>query len=439
MWVDVGLSIVLESDFLIIFHYLCIIHAVVDGMICNLQLCNAVIMSVPPSKQIIMEKEFNFDDMRPYRDDEINDAILRVADVPQIREVMKFLFPDKNPDEIINHLKRIRTIHDFQHQFIAPLIFGVTRGNNNPIFLNGLEHLQKEKKYLYISNHRDIIMDAGIFSTMLDRAGWDTTEIAIGDNLCANQWITDSLKMNKCFLVKRSGTRRELYDAFLKLSAYIRRSITEMNNSIWIAQREGRAKDSDDRTQESLLKMLSVSAQGNLKQSFIELNIVPFCISYEYDSCDFLKAREFQQKRDDANYVKSKADDILNMKTGILGNKGQIYYEVTPPINDEIEKKIDEEDNRTTVLNKVADIIDRRIHKNYHLFPNNYIAHDLLFKKKEFADKKYSEDEKKRFEDYVDIQISKIDLEDKDIPFLKEKFWLMYANPLTNFTKANRP
>ena len=383
-----------------------------------------------------MKKEFNFDDMRSFEDEEINAVIRRVIEVEAVQNVLRSIFPDQDFDELVARLKRVNSVYEFQHAVIVPFIQKLAGSTQSTISFNGLDKLHKGMKYLFISNHRDIIMDAAILNTMLDKNGWDTTEIAIGDNLCANEWITDSLRMNRCFLVKRSGTRRELFDAFLKLSTYIRRNITEMRNSVWIAQREGRAKDSNDRTQESLLKMLSTSAVGSMKQSFMELNIVPLTISYEYDSCDYLKAKEFQQKRDDENFEKTKADDVLNMKVGIFGNKGEIFYELTPPINDLIEELVEEEDNRQTVLNKIAEIIDRSIHQNYHLFPVNYIAYDKLNKTQKYFGKKYTEEDLAKFEKYVSTQIDKIDLPNKDIPFLEEKFWLMYANPLINYIAA---
>ncbi len=384
-----------------------------------------------------MGKEFNYDDMRSFRDDEMSEVMKRTVETPEMRDVVQFVFPDKNPDEMLSKLSRISTVYDFQHQIIAPMLLSFAEKTNSKIFFNGLDNLYKDKKYLFISNHRDIIMDAGLLNSKFDQYGWETTEIAIGDNLCVQQWISDALRMNKCFLVKRSGTKRELFDAFVKLSSYIRQNITEMKNSIWIAQREGRAKDSNDRTQESLLKMMSISSVGSLKQGFLDLNIAPVSISYEYDSCDFLKAKEFQQKRDDENYQKSKADDVQNMQVGMFGYKGQIHYELTKPINEEIEELVNEEDNRQTVLNKVADIIDKHIHKNYHIFPVNYVALDKLNKNEEHLGKEYTEEERARFEQYVAKQIEKIDLKNKDIPFLEEKFWIMYSNPLINHLTAN--
>ncbi len=383
-----------------------------------------------------MDKEYDFDDMRSYTDEETCDALDRITEMPELQEVIRFAFPGKDPADIILLLNQINSVFGFQHLIIAPLITNICRRSKSVVQISGLNQLDRESKYLFISNHRDIIMDAGILNTLLDRNGWETTEVAIGDNLCANQWITDCLRMNKCFLVKRSGTRRELFDAFNKLSTYIRRNICEMANSVWIAQREGRSKDSSDQTQESLLKMLSISAVGDLKQGFTDLNIAPICISYEYDSCDYLKAKEFQLKRDNADYTKTKEDDVLNMKVGILGYKGHIIYEMTPTINEEIENEVDDNDNRIAVLHKVAKIIDHRIHSHYHLFPNNYVALDKLNHTDEHLGNGYTEKERLHFEQYVEKQIEKIDIPNKDIPFLQEKFWLMYANPLINYMKA---
>lgn len=384
-----------------------------------------------------METEFNFDDMRSYNDDEVSAAMARVIDEPALQSIISFIFPNEDLKVVKQRLRKIKTVFDFQHIVIAPMILAICKDRSGGIEFNGIERLCKEKRYLFISNHRDIIMDAGILNSMLDHCGWMTTEMAVGDNLCVNGWITDCLRLNRGFLVKREGTKRELFNAFLKMSAYIRRNITEMRNSVWMAQREGRAKDSNDLTQESLLKMLSVSAVGSMKQGFLDLNIVPVAITYKYDSCDYLKAKEFQQKRDNPDFVKTREDDLTNMKVGILGNKGHIAYEICDTINDKIEEIVNEEDNRQTVLLKIAHIIDHCIHSNYHIFPHNYVALDNLNGTTQHLGLNYNDEEKKDFDDYVDQQIEKITLPQKDIPFLKGKIWLMYANPLINYLKAH--
>lgn len=383
-----------------------------------------------------MENEFNYDDMRPYHDDEVKATIEKLTNETEFINVLKFLYPNVDLDLFIKKLRSLNSIKDFQLQIIGPLILQIVEKAKGVYILNGMENIDPKESYLYISNHRDIVMDAALLNTLFAGQGFETTENAIGDNLCTRPWIGDVLKLNKSFLIKRNGTKRELFNAFIKQSSYIRETISQKRNSIWLAQREGRAKDSDDRTQESLLKMLTISAKGNLKDSFTELNITPISVSYEYDSCDYLKAMEFQQKRDNPEFKKSEDDDVRSMQIGITGYKGQMIYEVCKPINSKIEKYILPEDDRNTILKKIATLIDREIHLNYHLFPCNYIALDNLNHESKFIGTKYTEDDKVRFEKYVDAQIEKIKLENKDIDFLKDKFWLMYANPVINQMSA---
>lgn len=385
-----------------------------------------------------MGNEFNYDDMRPYRDEEVKATLEKLTSEPEFIQVVKFLYKDVDINLFIQKLRGLNSIKEFQLEIIGPLILKIVQKAKGVYTLNGMTELNPDQKYLFISNHRDIIMDAALLNTLFAKNGFETTENAIGDNLCTRPWIGDVLKLNKSFLIKRKGTKRELFDAFVKQSTYIRETITEKRNSIWLAQREGRAKDSDDRTQESLLKMLTISAKGNLKESFIELNISPICVSYEYDSCDYLKAMEFQQKRDNPDFKKSEEDDVRSMHIGITGYKGQMIYEVCQPINPEIEKYVQEEDDRNTILNKIARIIDQKIHLNYHLFPCNYVALDKLNNESTYLGSHYSEEDKLKFEKYVDAQIEKIELEQKDLPFLKEKFWIMYANPVINQNNAKK-
>lgn len=379
-----------------------------------------------------MDNEFNYDSIRPYRDDEAKEAIERMTSEKEVYAVAQAIFPSRKPEEVIQWIRSFQTIHDFQSKLIAPFILGSLDATGSTYHLRGTENIMKDKQHLFISNHRDIIMDAGILNSLMDKHGYVTTENAIGDNLCARPWITDALKLNKSFLVRRSGTKRELFDAFRTLSHYIRESITSNRTSIWIAQREGRTKDSDDRTQESLLKMFSISAQGSIKQSFIDLNITPISFTYKYDSCDYLKAKEFQQKRDDADFKKRPEDDIENMRVGMVGFKGDVNIQITPSISPDIDKLVDEADDRQTVIDKVTQIIDRKIHQNYRIYPHNYVAMDNLHHTTENLGKHYTPEEKKEFETYVDKQIGKINLPNKDIPYLQERFWTMYGNPLIN-------
>ena len=383
-----------------------------------------------------MESEYNYEAIRPYRDEEVQGVFEQITAEPELKPVLRYLFPDQSEEEVIRYLLSIRTVYEFQSKIIAPFFLRLAEKTADGLEIEGLEKIKPDEKYLFISNHRDIILDAALLNTLMVTNGLETSENAIGDNLCVRPWITAAMKLNKNFIVKRSGTKREIFEASKMLSAYIRRNIVEKRNSVWIAQREGRAKDANDRTQESLLKMLTMSAGESLKKSFIELNFLPVSISYEYDACDFLKAKEFQQKRDTPDYKKSKEDDLMNMQTGLTGYKGRIHFRITEKINDELDKKLNEADDRTSAVDKVKEVIDRKIHENYRLFPVNYVALDNLNGQSLFLEKKYSKEDQKKFEQYIENQIGKIDLPAKDIPFLREKLMEMYANPLINHLQA---
>jgi hypothetical protein len=382
-----------------------------------------------------MEMEYSFDTLRPYRDEEVRDAFLRVTKEPEFKTVMKYLFQDK-ADGMIEFFLTLNSVYDFQSKVIAPFLLDLSKKTMDSLTISGLDNLKGDKKYLIMSNHRDIVGDAAILNTLMITNGFDTAENAIGDNLCSRPWITEMMKLNKNFIVKRSGTKREIFEASKLLSSYIRKNIVEKSNSIWIAQREGRAKDANDRTQESLLKMFSMSSGSDLKQGFLELNILPVSISYEYDACDYLKAKEFQQKRDDANFKKSKEDDVLNMQVGLTGYKGRVHYEVMSDINDILHNEISDNDDRTAIVEKVAVIIDRCIHANYQIYPGNYVALDLLEGRDVCCSENYTAEEKDRFVNYLNGQIDKIDLANKDTDFLKTKILEMYANPLKNYIEA---
>lgn len=382
-----------------------------------------------------MEMEYSFDTLRPYRDEEVRDAFLRVTKEPEFKTVMKYLFQDK-ADGMIEFFLTLNSVYDFQSKVIAPFLLDLSKKTMDSLTISGLDNLKGDKKYLIMSNHRDIVGDAAILNTLMITNGFDTAENAIGDNLCSRPWITEMMKLNKNFIVKRSGTKREIFEASKLLSSYIRENIVKKNNSIWIAQREGRAKDADDRTQESLLKMFSMSSGSDLKQGFLELNILPVSISYEYDACDYLKAKEFQQKRDDANFKKSKEDDVLNMQVGLTGYKGRVHYEVMPDINGILQNEISDNDDRTAIVEKVAVVIDKCIHANYQIYPGNYVALDLLEGRDVCCSENYTAEEKERFVNYLNGQIGKIDLANKDTDFLKTKILEMYANPLKNYIVA---
>lgn len=289
--------------------------------------------------------------------------------------------------------------------------------------------------YTFISNHRDIVLDSAILDVLLvDNKFTTTCEIAIGDNLLSLPWVKDLVRVNKAFIVERALTMRQMLMSSKRLSDYMHFAIKEKHENIWIAQREGRAKDSNDRTQKSILQMMSMGGEGSIIERLKQLHLVPLSISYEYDPCDYLKAKEFQQKRDDADWKKGPTDDLVSMQTGIFGYKGHVHYHAAPCL-DEYLDSLDPETPKQDLYNKVAAHIDHEIHRNYRLYPGNYVALDLL-EGTAVHREHYTEEQKTMFEKYLAGQLAKIELPNKDEAFLKVRLLTMYANPVRNYEAA---
>jgi hypothetical protein len=292
--------------------------------------------------------------------------------------------------------------------------------------------LSKEKEnYTYISNHRDIVLDSGLLDMVLfAQMGLNTVEIAIGDNLLIYPWIKTLVRLNRSFVVTRKGGIREMLQSSIRLSSYMHYVIGEKKAPVWIAQREGRSKDSTDHTQESLLKMFAMGGEGTPAERLISLNLAPLAISYEYDPCDWLKALEFQMKRDNPDHKKSQDDDLANMKTGIFGYKGRVHYQAAECMNDFI-AALPADMPKNDFYATIAAEIDRRIYSNYQLFPGNYVAIDLLQGGDAHASY-YTAEERATFEQYINGQLQKIQLPNKDEDYLRTKMLEMYANPALN-------
>ncbi len=377
-----------------------------------------------------------FDDLRPVNDDEVSSVIKELLTDPGFKHAIGYINPGMPWEEFCSVMSRFTTKFEFQSNIIAPVIAGLANNTSLGFTASGWENYEGEKPYTFISNHRDIILDAGLLNVLRHNYGQQTTEIAIGDNLFVFPWIEKLVRLNKSFVVRRGVSVRQMLEVSKHLSEYIHHTITQKNASVWIAQRQGRAKDSDDRTQESLLKMLALAPEKtSVVASLHELNIVPLAISYEYDPCDYLKAQEFQLKRDDPEYKKSQANDLKNMETGLLGFKGRIHFRFAKPINDRLDEYCAGCDKQQTVL-RIASLIDREIHYNYEIYPVNYIAYDLVNNSHRFEDK-YTIDDREKFIRYVDEQIDKIRMENKDYAFLKKKIWEMYSNILRNYLAAH--
>ncbi|MFZ4725085.1 MAG: 1-acyl-sn-glycerol-3-phosphate acyltransferase [Paludibacter sp.] len=379
--------------------------------------------------------EYNFDEIRCFRNEEVHEVLERLSNEKQFMKVLSTIYPLLPKEVIKQRLMSFQSNYEFQKELVYPFLQYLEANMTTGIKLNGIEKINKNDSYLYISNHRDIILDSALLCSKLIENGLDTVEIAIGDNLLIFPWIEDLVRVNKSFIVKRGLSARTVLESSQRLSAYMAYTINEKKQSIWIAQREGRAKDSDDRTQESLLKMFNMAGKESFTDNLIRLNICPLTISYEYDPCDFLKAKEFQQRRDNPDFKKQPQDDLLNMETGVMGYKGKVVYELSGSINEDLRTIASKSSNRNEQITLTAQLIDQKIHSNYTVFANNKIAFDLLNGENQFAHE-YSTIEKLDFERYLSKQISKINLEDKDENFLFRKLLEMYANPLINKLQA---
>lgn len=372
-----------------------------------------------------------FDEIRPYEDEELAAVFEELIADPAFQEAVAGVIPNVPFEVLAQKMRACKTKLEFQKTFCYGLLRDLAKNCTDGLSLDHTALPDKSKAYTYLSNHRDIILDSGFLSVLLVDQGMDTVEIAIGDNLLIYPWIQKFVRVNKSFIVQRALTMRQMLESSARMSRYMHYTIGEKNQSIWIAQREGRAKDSNDRTQDSVLKMLAMGGEGDVIDRLMEMNIVPLAISYEYDPCDFLKAQEFQLKRDVEGYKKTMQDDLNNMKTGLFGYKGRVHFQAAPCVNDLL-AEMDRTLPKPELFACLSAVIDERIHSNYRLYPGNYVAHDLLNEKTEFTSH-YTQEEKQRFEDYVEKQLAKIQLPNKDIPFLREKLLLMYANPLTNY------
>ena len=369
----------------------------------------------------------NFDDIRPYGPGEVRPAVESLLHDRQFMTMLRGFIPLPKP--LIRFIIRalfigVDTPLDFQLRYMKHVVRYVLRKCSDGCTFSGHPLPAKSQHHTFVSNHRDIVLDSAILDLKLVEAKYDTTvEIAIGDNLLIYPWIRTLVKINKAFTVKRGLSPRQLLESSMLMSRYIHHAVKEKGENIWIAQREGRAKDSDDRTQDSVLKMLSYG--GDLA----DLNIVPLTISYEYDPCDYLKAKEFQLKRDNPAYKKTKQDDLENMKTGIMGYKGRIHYECAPCINmwlDDLRTL-----PKTEFFGEVAKRMDKEIHAGYKLFPCNYIALDMLESGKVY-ESHYTAADVERFSKYLEGQLAKINIPNKDDAFLRQCMLTMYANPARN-------
>lgn len=371
-----------------------------------------------------------FDPIRPFEPDELPDVFDRLLQNEQFCSVLAYLYPDVPKEALAEKMHACKDNLDFQktfcYGFLVQLLARLSKGCDIDI-----ASLDTDSRYTFISNHRDIVLDSALLDKLLIDAGFNTTcEIAIGDNLLKLPWVKDLVRVNKSFIVERALSMREMLMASKRLSEYMHFVIAEKNDNIWIAQREGRAKDSNDRTQEAILKMMVMGGEGSIIDRLKQLHLVPLAISYEYDPCDYLKAAELQARRDNPSWQKGPMDDVTSMQTGIMGYKGYIHYQCADCIDSYLDT-IPADTPKTELFRLIADHIDRQIFAGYRLYPNNYVALDLLHGDSAHADH-YTAEDKAQFEVYLKGQLDKIEMEGKDDAYLREQMLKMYANPAIN-------
>ncbi len=394
----------------------------------------------------------DFDEIRPYSEDEMPVIFKELLADRQFNRIMRAVLPGI-PRGLRNALLRlmyrgVKTSQDFQLRFMKPIVCYLIWKCTNGMTFDYPKDANKHGRYVFLSNHRDIVLDSAFLDVALFKHGFErTVEIGIGDNLLIYPWIKKLVRMNKAFTVRRGLTTHEMMRSSILMSQYIHFAVNGKQENVWIAQREGRAKDSDDRTQDSVLKMFCLGAPEELVkrpgimpgeatvEALKDLHIVPLTISYEYDPCDYLKAEEFQFKRDVPGWKKSKQDDLDNMKTGMLGKKGRVHYELSPCIDPWL-STLDASLPKKDIFRLVAEHIDREIHSRYRLYPCNWIALDLL-DGTDHSDK-YSGKDKLSFEKYLQGQIAKVKVPNPDHAFLRERMLTMYANPARNYLAATQ-
>lgn len=384
-----------------------------------------------------MDNPFDFSDIAPYSDEVFHQKMQSLVKEPGFEYAVKYVMPHVDYQQFVDQLLSIKDKNSFQLGVMAPFLLQLEKGTTDGITFSGVENISRDMNYTFMSNHRDIVLDASFLNLMLIKHHLPTSEIAIGSNLLIYDWITDLVKLNKSFIVKRGIPRTQALEAARQLSAYIHYAIMEKHESVWIAQREGRAKDSNDVTQESLVKMLGLEGGESLADNLMSINILPLSISYEYDPNDYLKAKEFLMKSKNPDHKKSEHDDLLSMETGILKSKGRVHFHcakcITPMIAEATAGM-----NRIDTVKAICHMIDCSIHAGYRIYPINYVAYEAVSGSHEFADR-YTQEEKEDAYKYWNKQLDKLaeehfTAEDRD--FMLRKMQEMYANPLINQLKA---
>ena len=380
---------------------------------------------------------WDFTEIRPYSDEEVPAVIDRLIKEPLLYEMMEWVYPSFSNEDIAEMVREVKTVEDFQVNISGPAFKVVTQMTTSGLTFTNMDRIDPQTPYLFLSNHRDIILDSALLNVSLMEKGIPTTQIAIGNNLLQNPLIYDLVRVNKNFIVHRDTNPREMLLYSKRLSNYIRKTIVDERTSIWIAHKEGRSKDGNDRTASGLLKMLSLSAKGDT-DGMRELNIIPMVVSYEYDPCDLLKANELLSLRNTGGYEKKNGEDFNSMLKGIMGHKGGVNIAVGNPLNNSYEK-VSQLDNKNDRIRELASIVDQKMHSLYKLWPTNYIAYDWLHGTKKYKSH-YTPVQRVAFRNYVRGRVVKLMVARKKLGHQREGFMKqvrgiilqMYANPVIN-------
>ncbi len=381
-----------------------------------------------------MQSVQNFDDIRPYRDEEVPAVMERLHSDPVFQKVLTNLYHEEpRIAQVKAALLQTKTVESFQTTFMVPFLENILNTSSRGMTIGGLENLEPDKSYIYISNHRDIILDSALLNVQMYKTGYNPTQIAIGSNLLIFPWIDDLARVNRSFVVKRNIPVKQMLLASKKLSQYIRETITNGGDSIWIAQREGRTKDGNDQTQASLLKMLNMSNTGKFVKGFKELKIVPMAISYEIEPCGNEKVAELLKRQSDPEFRKTEKDDLWSMVSGLKNQKGHIHIQFGKPLTKEALHSVPKGENINERLKNLATYIDKQIYCNYRLFPNNFIAYDLCYKTDKYTDS-YTPQQK---EEFIELTHQRLQLVNEDRAEAMDLWLKMYSTPVSNLENCN--
>lgn len=373
----------------------------------------------------------NFKDIRPYYDEEVPQAIQEVLAEPEFEYFVKYIFPERTKEEIYAEFSQYKTLFDFQWNFAYRAVKVIIDRSVKSLTFSGIKELSHDSNYLFMSNHRDIVMDAALINVCLLDNNFSTAQMAIGNNLLLSGMVDHLFKLNKSFIVQRNESPRQLYEAWRKLSAYISHVVCDRKENLWIAQREGRAKDGDDRTQSGILKMFLMNFGGDFINTIKRLNIVPVSISYEYDPCDYLKALELFSIDNEVPFKKDNDFNMKSMLTGLQGYKGNVMVTFGKPLKDYVDlyPGLATQNNWIKWL---TNLIDTEIHRNYHLWPTNYLAYDMLFGSRKFSER-YTDEIRKEFTDRLEAQLSEASVDKES---LRTLILTNYANCVINKIEA---